>query len=39
MVLAVDDSVSVKKLSGRRWETVLSSRETAMSRWPNLPKI
>ena len=32
MVLAVDDSVSVKKLSWRNWEIDLSSRETAMSR-------
>ena len=32
MVLAVDGSVSVKKLPGRRWETVLSSQKTAMSR-------
>ena len=32
MVLAVDGSVSVKKLSWHRWETVLSSRNTAMSR-------
>ena len=32
MVLAVDGSVSVKKLSWHSWETVLSSRNTAMSR-------
>ena len=32
MVIAVDGYVSVKKLSWRSWETVLSSRKTAMSR-------
>ena len=31
MVLAVFGSVSVKKLNGLRWETVLLSQKTAMS--------
>ena len=32
MVLAVDGSVSLKKLPRHSWETVLSSRNTAMNR-------